>query len=281
MNFGSVFQSKDKKFWWMDVVLYLAVSLLLAAVFCYIVFLIKNSIQRKQINDEILALQTVGTDQQKEQEKEVISYQKKIKDFSSLFENHEFASNVFSFMERETIPNIWFRQFDLDERNRQVQLSGESDDMEAFSRQMASLEKNEYVKSVGSLNSALGEGAKVEFNFSLQLDPKIFSYALRPQQPQENALLQSLPETEANETPEKGVALKEDQTQQTVAKPSVLPEAPKSNETENQPETDRVLIVVIIVAGVIAVALSLALLIFKKMKNKKQAQQNNFYSNAN
>jgi hypothetical protein len=131
---------------------------------------------RKEISDEKSALQTVGTDTQKEHETEVISYQKKIGDFTVLLKNHEFASNVFAFMQAQTMPNIWFSQFNLDEKNKGVQLSGESDDVDAFSRQVAVLEKNPYVKNIGTLNSSLGQAARTEFNIGLVLDQSIFNY---------------------------------------------------------------------------------------------------------
>ena len=91
-------------------------------------------------------MQTVGTDQQKEQETEVIDYRKKINDFTDLLKNHEFASNVFAFMQAQTMPNVWFKQFSLDEKNNAVQLSGEADDMDAFSRQVAALKKINMLK---------------------------------------------------------------------------------------------------------------------------------------
>lgn len=160
----------------MDVIFYFVISLLIATVFCYLIFLTKNNFQRKDIEKEIAALQTVGTYQQKEYAKEVINYQKKINDFASLLENHGFASNVFAFMEAQTMPNVWFKKFDLDKKNNGVQLSGESDDMDSFSRQVAVFEKNKYVKNIGTLNSSLGKFARVAFNIDLALDQNIFSY---------------------------------------------------------------------------------------------------------
>lgn len=160
----------------MDVIFYFAVSLLITTIFCYVIFLTKNSFQREDIGKTMVALQTVGTNEQKEQEKEVITYQSKINDFTNLLENHEFSSNVFAFMQGQTMSNVWFKQFSLDGKNSGVQLSGEADDLAAFSRQVATFEKNEYVKSVGTLSSALGGSSKIGFNISLILDQKIFSY---------------------------------------------------------------------------------------------------------
>jgi hypothetical protein len=176
MDFSAIFQIKNKKFWWMDVIFYLVISLLIASIFCYVIFLVKNNFQKEDIKKEIAALQTVGTEQQKEHEKEVVDYRKKINDFSALFKNHQFASNVFAFMQAQTMPNVWFKQFGLDEKNNGLQLSGESDDMGAFSRQVASFEKNKYIKSIGTLNSSQGQSTRINFNISLVLDQSIFEY---------------------------------------------------------------------------------------------------------
>ena len=176
MDFSVIFQLRTKKFWWMDVIFYFVISLLISTILCYLIFLTKNSFQREDIKKEIAALQTVGTNQQKEHEKEVVDYQKKIGDFTGLLNGNEFASNVFVFLQAQTMPNIWFKQFTLDAKNNAVQLSGESDDMDGFSRQVAVFEKNKYVKNIGTLNSSPGDLARVEFNLNLTLDQNIFSY---------------------------------------------------------------------------------------------------------
>lgn len=176
MDFSVIFQLRTKKFWWMDVIFYFVISLLVATVFCYLIFLVKDGMVRKQIVNEAAAMETVGTVQQKQHETEVLSYQKKISDFVGLLKNHEFASNSFAFMQAQTMPNIWFNQFNLDEKNNAIQLSGESDDMDAFSRQLLTLETNKYVKSIGTINSSLGESARTEFNMDLVLDQSIFNY---------------------------------------------------------------------------------------------------------
>jgi len=178
MDFRTIFQFRDKKIWWLDVIFYLVMSLLVATILCYLVFIVKNIIQRKQIAAVQEALLTVGTPDQKVQETEVVLYKKKIGDFSHLIENHLFASNTFALLEAQTQPNVWFSQFGLDEKNNQIQLTGEAEDMEAFSRQADVFEKNEYIKNLGSLNSSLGDLGQINFNFNLTLDPKVFSYII-------------------------------------------------------------------------------------------------------
>lgn len=176
MDFRTIFQLREKKFWWIDVIYYFAISMLLATLFCYVIFLVKNNMLRAEIEQKIAELKTVGTQDQKKYEQQVVSYQKKIGDFADIFKNHEFASRVFSFLQSQTMPNIWFSQFSLDRKNTKVQLLGETDNMEDLSRQLANFEKNEYVANMTALNSTLGDYARVRFNINLMLDSKLFSY---------------------------------------------------------------------------------------------------------
>jgi len=176
MDFSIIFKLRNRKIWWLDVIFYFVVALLVATIFSYLIFIIKNVIQNKQITALEEKLLTVGTPEQREQETQVILYKKKINDFSELIKNHEFASNIFAFMEENTQPNVWFKQFNLDAKTSQIQLMGEAENMEAFSRQTATFEKNEYVKSLGTLNSSLVDSEQIDFNLTVTLNPEIFSY---------------------------------------------------------------------------------------------------------
>ncbi len=160
-------------------IFYFVISLLIATLFCWLIFLVKNNMVKSDIKKEAVKLQGVGTNQQKEYEQIVIGYQKKIGDFAGLLKSHEFASNVFAFMEKQTMPNIWFKQFGLDEKNNGVQLSGEADSMDAFSRQVTVLESEsnkKYIKNIGNLNTSLGDSARIQFSMDIMLDQSIFDY---------------------------------------------------------------------------------------------------------
>lgn len=180
MDFSAIFQLRTKRFWWMDIIFYFVISLLIATIFLYGVFLIKNSIQREDIKTETEKLKTLGTDQQKEYEKQVIMYQKKVGDFASLLENHQFASNTFALIQEKTRPNIWFSQFALDRKSDNLKLSGESNDMDSLSRQVAVFDKNEYVGNINSLSSNIGDSGRIKFDIDLSMDKKIFSYLYKP-----------------------------------------------------------------------------------------------------
>jgi hypothetical protein len=176
MDFSAIFQLRTKKYWWLDVIFYVAISLLIATVFCFVIFWGKNHYQRQDIEKVTKNLQSVGTFQQKENETEVQIYQKKVQDFTLLFKDHEFASNVFAFLQDQTMPSIWYNQFSLDEKNHGALLTGEAESMDAFSRQVGVFENNKYVKSITALNSSIANSARIQFTMSLNLDGSIFSY---------------------------------------------------------------------------------------------------------
>ncbi len=180
MDFSIFYQLRTKKIWWVDVVFYFVISLLISTVFCYLIFTLKIYLQKKEVKNLDAAIETVGTDIQKDHEKIVFNYQKKINDYGFLVTDHKFISNVFSFLEKDTLPNVWFSKFSATAKQNQINLSGEADNMDALSRQVAAFEKNEFVKKVSLLGSNIGDLGKVNFNLSLLLDQKIFNYIPPP-----------------------------------------------------------------------------------------------------
>lgn len=176
MDFSIIYQLRDKKYWWLDVIMYFFISFLIATVFSYLIFSFKLYAVKKELSKQVEALKTVGTLQQKTYEKEVMEYVKKFNAFNNLLKNHRFASHAFSFMQDQTLPYVWFKQFSLDAKNSSIQLFGETENLDNLSRQVASLENNPNVKKLSNLNTTLGAGQKVGFSVNLSLDQKIFTY---------------------------------------------------------------------------------------------------------
>src|SRR3989344_3943576 len=167
---------KNNRYWWFDIVFYFLVAFLIALVLSYGIFWIRIVSYQKAINQQIAVLDTVGTEQQKAQEKEVLSYIQKVNDFAGLLQNHRFSSNVFQLIQDKTMPYIWFNQFALDQKNNSVQLFGQADNVENLSRQVVNLEGSDYVEKINLLNSRLGLLGKVAFNINIQFKPNIFDY---------------------------------------------------------------------------------------------------------
>lgn len=172
---GILNKLRDKKLWWVDVVFYFVISSLIAVIICYVVFAIKISLEKTNITALQAKLATVGTEQQKEMEKIVFEYQKKLNTYAPLIKNHKISSNIFAFLEQNTLPNVWYSRFSVASNGSDIVLSGEAGSVETLSRQTAIFEESEYLKNITVLGTAVGTEGRVTFNLSLSLNPNIIS----------------------------------------------------------------------------------------------------------
>lgn len=174
MDFGIIYQLKTKKFWWLDTIFYFVVALLLATVICFFIFTIKISFQDKKLKELESGIASVGTAQQKETEKEVFEYQKKINDFAILLAEHKIPTNILKFFEKMTLPNVWFNNFIISAQGARIQISGEAEDLIALSRQLLILEGSKFFKDITELSFEPTETGRMKFNTSLSINPDIF-----------------------------------------------------------------------------------------------------------
>src|SRR3989344_4039191 len=178
MDFSLFYQLRNSKSRWIDYVFYFTCFLLVAAVFCYSIFTFKVYFQKQKVNELDKKILIYSTEQHRESEKKIIDYKKKIDDFTMIINNHRISLNVFSFIEQNTLPNVWFSSFNVSEIRNEINLAGESENMEALSSQVKIFEgSKDYVKSIGVLNFQVVDQGKIRFTVKLSLDPKIFAYS--------------------------------------------------------------------------------------------------------
>lgn len=183
MNFNLLNKLKDKDSSWIDFLFYSAFVLMMSIGLCYLIFSFKVYLQSQKINEIQNRINAYGTDEQRKAEKEVLDYKKKIDDFTAIINNRKISSNIFSFIESNTLSDVWFSGFDMSESKNKIRLSGEAENMEIFSRQVQSFEKSEdYIKEVNILGSEADATGKIKFALDLSLTPKIFNYTNVPSQ---------------------------------------------------------------------------------------------------
>ena len=163
-----------KKPFWLNILFYFSLVLLigLSASYFTLNYFIQKADQRIQELDE--ELEKAKTPEEIALEGEVLGYQEKIGDFSVLIKDHRFNSNLFSFLENLTHPKVWFSNFTLDSEIKKVKISGETESFQTLGQQLIIFQNEEHIKKVDLSNIALGERGKIEFDFDLLLDPKIF-----------------------------------------------------------------------------------------------------------
>jgi len=176
INLNSIKKNFSADNIFIQVFLYFSASLLVSMILCYIVFSIKISSQKSNLNELDIQIQEIGTKAQKDKEDQVFSIQKKVQDYSKLINEHRLTSNAFGFIEKETLPKVWFSRISLSDSDGAILLFGETENLEALSRQISHFESNEYVKSVDVLSSSVGSAGRVNFNLNMKLESLLFEF---------------------------------------------------------------------------------------------------------
>lgn len=181
MDFSSLYQLKDKKFWWTNIVFYAVLTFLLITGLCYFFLLYQGYLQNQKIAELNTKILEYGNDSQKASERKILDYKKKIDDFTILLNDHRFSLNVYDFIEQKTLPNVWFLSFNVSAVKNEINLSGEAENMEALSNQLNVFEgTRDYINDIGVLGSQVTDSGRVSFTLRLSLNPKIFDYHSNP-----------------------------------------------------------------------------------------------------
>lgn len=174
MDFGVIYQLKTKNYWGVNAVFYFSFALLAASIICFFIFNAKISSLQGELAKAQQMTASMGTPAQKDLEKQVFNYQKKIDDFAIILGNHKISSNVFSLLESLTFPNVWFYSVSVSNDANTVQLSGEAETQDILTRQLSIFEGSEFINSVSNLSSGITDSGRIKFNLNLNVDPSIY-----------------------------------------------------------------------------------------------------------
>ncbi len=163
------------EFWWLDVILYFVLFLLIALIVSSFLLNIKISSQEDYLLVIEKTISEAGTPQQKELEEKVFYYQDKIDDFAVLLESHKIPSNVFSFMEEFTLPDVWFFNFSFNVNDASIRLNGESKNMLILARQIDAFQESEKITKVNVLSANISERGKIDFSLGISFNSDILN----------------------------------------------------------------------------------------------------------
>lgn len=159
---------------WLFFLFYFSLILLVVLVIVY--FKINGSIKKNQdslngLNNDFLALQSSENLTLK---KEVLGYDKKIKDFKNLVGNHKFNSRAFNFLEDFVHPNAWFDSFDLQNEGSKVVISGRAETFEALGQQIIIFQQEQQqIKDLVLEGVSIGKEGEIKFEISFSFNPQI------------------------------------------------------------------------------------------------------------
>ena len=140
---------------WIDVLFYLSAGLLIFVFISY--FLVSQSVkasQKAQLEADVkLASEDLKSSKLKT---EILTYQKKINDFSVVINGHLESSNAFGFIESKCHPRVWFSNFSLNPKTGEIAITGEAQNFQALGQQMI-IFRDEALITKSSLGSVMFE----------------------------------------------------------------------------------------------------------------------------
>jgi hypothetical protein len=158
---------------WLDILFYLSLGLLVFTLIGY--FVLNQSLKTYQKTlEDLEATLSRQVSEQTSLKDEILTEQKKIKDFSVLINKHLKTSNVFNFLEKQCHPKVWFSEFVLDAKEEKVLLSGEAQDFESLGQQMLILRDDKLIKGANLQSVSMKKEGKIIFDLSLSFNSSIF-----------------------------------------------------------------------------------------------------------
>jgi len=159
---------------WRKILFYFSIFLFLAVIISYFVL---NSLQNKaavtikNLDEELAKTKTAEFTSL---EKQILNYQRKIKDFATLLSQHIFNTKFFQFLESITHPKVFFSQINLNSNELKVSLSGQADSFIVIGQQIMILEKEPLIESFSVPQMLIGKEGKIDFSLEMTLSPKVF-----------------------------------------------------------------------------------------------------------
>ena|SRR3989344_8901215 len=177
MDFTLLYKTKDAQTRWIDIVFYVAALALCVAIICYCIFAIKIYFLSRGIAQMDGKIAVYGTEQQKAAEQQALDYKKKIDDFTVILGSHKLSSNLFAFVEKNTLPEVWFSDFGMSTEINELRIFGEADTALTVSRQVRQFEgHSDYIRNISVLNSQVAKSGKVTFVLNMYVTAKMFEY---------------------------------------------------------------------------------------------------------
>lgn len=157
------------------------ISLFYISFFLFILTLISYvgfAYYAKKTNDLIqsknIEIDAVGTEEQNILAQDVLKYERKIRDFSNLINQRQYPANFLEFLGKSTLKGVIITNMSLDIVENQVTLSGIADNFQILGQQEDFFKNHEMLTKTDLASASMDKDGKVNFNFSLSINPIMF-----------------------------------------------------------------------------------------------------------
>lgn len=155
---------------WLVILLIVELLLIIILVISYLYFIFSSEKMEKIL---IKTPQEVNLEQDiAAKETELKLLKTKIDTFAQLLEKHQKTANLFSFLEKVCLPDVWFSKFDFS--SEALTISGHTKDFVSLGQQILAFQAEPVVKEVKLSEISLVPKGGVDFSLSIKLSPTIF-----------------------------------------------------------------------------------------------------------
>jgi hypothetical protein len=156
-----------------SILFYLSILILIFSIFSYFILFglekeaetvikkVEKKLEEKK-QEEIISL-----------EKKVQEWEKKIKSFNLLLQNHSFPSQFFPFFQEKILPKIFIKKFSLDLKDLKVEATGETNEFDILGQQIMVFEKEPRISNLEIGDFNLTSDQKIEFKLKFNFDKEI------------------------------------------------------------------------------------------------------------
>jgi len=158
---------------WLNTLFYVSLIFLFLSITGY--FVLNNSIKNSQEKIQVLRETQLKnkTAEKTALEKEILKYDRKIDNLSTLLSQHLVPSGIFELLQNSCHPKVYYSQFSLDANQSTLLLSGITQSFETLDQQFLILKGSDWVQEVKLDQISISKEGKINFNLAVILKPNI------------------------------------------------------------------------------------------------------------
>ena len=159
---------------WINYLFYLYLILLICSFVSYLFLnyaLAKSQTSLQEIKDAIAKEETL---EKVSLEREILTSQQKIQNFSKIIGQYLISSKIFGFFQENCHPKVYFKNFNLISGSGLAVVSGETDSFKSLGQQELIFANNSDIKEAVLSNVSMGKEGVISFSFSVYFKAGIF-----------------------------------------------------------------------------------------------------------
>jgi hypothetical protein len=151
------------------------VLIIITAIICAGLFFYEETLSNK-ISDLDNEIDQINQKISNELDTEVISFQKHLNNLKKMLDDHIYYSNLFSLIEKTTVPTVSFESFNGDVSSKKIQLKGKAISFSSLAKQIVAFREAEEIDKVNFSSASIGTDGGIGFDLSLFLKQEMFEY---------------------------------------------------------------------------------------------------------